>query len=257
MTLAFDPDPLRDALARCTAEGVTLRYWWRDDDAVEPTPALDRLLALSHETGIPVALAIVPGRADPRLKDHLASLPGTDVLVHGLAHRNHAPPDLKKAEFGANRPLSTLMADARAALAMMEVRLPGLALPVLVPPWNRIAEALEPHLSGIGYRGLSTFGPALPAPAGLVRVNTHIDPIGWKMGGGLADPTMLVARLAQAIHDRLDSDQRGDEPIGLLTHHLVHDEEVWRFVRFFLDTFRASPATKAMRAAELFTEAPA
>jgi hypothetical protein len=31
-------------------------------------------------------------------------------------------------------------------------------LPVLVPPWNRIAPGLVPALPEIGYRGLSTFG---------------------------------------------------------------------------------------------------
>ena len=31
-------------------------------------------------------------------------------------------------------------------------------LPVLVPPWNRIAPALVPTLPEIGFAGLSTFG---------------------------------------------------------------------------------------------------
>jgi hypothetical protein len=39
--------------------------WWRDDDAAEVTPALERLLALADATGVPLALAVVPGRLMP------------------------------------------------------------------------------------------------------------------------------------------------------------------------------------------------
>ena len=47
-----------------------------------------------------------------------------------------------------------------------------------------------------------------------------------------------MARLAAAIAARLDGDGRPDEPIGLLTHHLIHDEAVWRFCEALLDRLR-------------------
>ena len=47
-----------------------------------------------------------------------------------------------------------------------------------------------------------------------------------------------MARLAAAIAARLDGDADADEPIGLLTHHLIHDEAVWRFCEALLDRLR-------------------
>ena len=44
---------------------------------------------------------------------------------------------------------------------------------VLVPPWNRIDEALLPRLPAVGFSGLSTYGPrpgSEAAPAWLGRV---------------------------------------------------------------------------------------
>lgn len=255
--LPFDFGPVRNVLQRCAAEGVTLRYWWRDDDATRATPSLERLLALSHATDVPVALAVVPARAEPSLRDRIENAPGIDVLVHGLSHVNHAPNGIKKSEFGATRPLEALVADANTGLQTLSAMMRSATLPVFVPPWNRIADDLVPLLGDLGYRGISTFGPALPAPAGLIRVNAHLDPIAWKAGGGLADPTAIVEQIVQAILSRLAAPAGNAEPIGLLTHHLVHDEEIWRFIAALLDTLRSAAAARPMRATDLFTSGPA
>lgn len=248
-----DFTPVRDALARCAGEGVTIRYWWRDDDATHSTPALERLLTLSRETDVPVALAVIPARAEQSLKDRLEATSGTDVLVHGLAHRNHAAEGMKKAEFGVSRQAEALVTDARAGLQLLSAIMPGVTLPVFVPPWNRVSDTLVPMLAAIGYRGLSTFGPVAHSRAtmGLQLVNTHIDPIAWKKGGGLAAPSALIQQITQVILDKLTTATEA-EPIGLLTHHLVHDEDIWHFVSVLLETFRASPATQPVRAADLF-----
>src|SRR5690348_3297413 len=41
------------------------RFWWRDDDAVTWTPALQRLLALAED--VPIGLAVIPGEARAEL----------------------------------------------------------------------------------------------------------------------------------------------------------------------------------------------
>src|SRR6202007_2325406 len=93
-------------------------------------------------------------------------------------------------------------------------------LPVLVPPWNRIDPALVPSLSMIGFQGLSTFGKRAAArPYGLGVVNTHCSPIDWKKGGGLTQQLHILDCLSASIHL--------DEPVGILTHHLVHDPWIW------------------------------
>ena len=107
-----------------------------------------------------------------------------------------------------------------------------------MPPWNRIAPELSAAASGSRLsRLLDASGIAArrePAP-GLRQINTHIDPIDWRGGRGLLPEDAIVARLAAAIAARLDGDADADEPIGLLTHHLVHDEGVWRFCETLLD----------------------
>src|SRR5216684_8019215 len=56
------------------AAGRSATLWWRDDDAVRPTPALDRLLAIA--AGVPLALAVIPGPTGAPLAERLVSCPG-------------------------------------------------------------------------------------------------------------------------------------------------------------------------------------
>ncbi|UHC15776.1 glycosyl transferase family 28 [Methylobacterium currus] len=243
----LDLTPLIDALARAGEEGRTITLWWRDDDAVAHTPALDRLLALAARAGWPVALAAVPARAEPSLAARVADEPGVDLLVHGLAHTNHAPAEAKKAEFGPHRPLAVMQADAAAALALAKSRLGPRLLPVLVPPWNRIAPDLPATLPALSYHGVSAARPLPPVP-GLAQAHAALDPVAWRSGGGLADPAVLVARAAQAVTE--------GGPIGLLTHHLVQDEATWRFCERLLDLLACHAAKcralRLSRAAALF-----
>src|SRR5438105_4520578 len=78
--------------------------WWRDDDAADATPALDRLLDVQRAQHVPLGLAIVPANATAALAGRLARTPEIDLLQHGYAHTNHAPPGDKKIELGSHRP---------------------------------------------------------------------------------------------------------------------------------------------------------
>jgi hypothetical protein len=101
-------------------------------------------------------------------------------------------------------------------------------LPVLVPPWNRIAQKLVPTLSEIGFAGLSTFGPrrrARPAPR-LVQVNTHLDLIDWKGGRVFPGERIVLEQLVRALHLCADA----EEPLGVLSHHLAMDGAAWDFL---------------------------
>lgn len=228
---AIDWSPVDEALRDAKDQGCPIRLWWRDDDAVADTPQLDRLLSISRHARAGIALAVIPQRLDASLAPRLQDEDMAFALVHGWSHVNHAPPGQKKAEFGTHRPAALMAQEASEGLRLAQEKLGGKLLPVFVPPWNRIASELVQHLPGLGFEALSTFTDrkaAFPAN-GLLQVNTHVDPIDWHGTRSLADPSLIVASLAAAIRRRITGSADREEPIGFLTHHLVHDEAIWRF----------------------------
>jgi hypothetical protein len=237
-----DWTPLDSELDRWAETGLQLPLWWRDDDAVAPTPALERLGALATRLGMPVHLAVIPARADERLAGALT--PQMVPVVHGWAHDNHAPEGEKKAEFGPHRPLTPMRADAAAGLGRLSELLGPALVPMFVPPWNRVDPALPPALSALGYRWLSTFTPRATSDAapGLTWVNTHLDPIFWKGNRSLADPDRLIAQIVRHLTDRRLGLADNTEPYGILTHHLVHDAAIWEFTDQVLTRLLAGPA---------------
>ncbi len=121
-------------------------------------------------------------RPGPRLASRLAGETDVDVLQHGYAHTNHAVAPEKKIEIGLQRPAMLTLGELGTGWMALEQLFGSRALPVMVPPWNRISPVLVPTLPEIGYRGLSTFGPRprVHPVRGLLQVNTHVDLIDWK-----------------------------------------------------------------------------
>ncbi|MFD2263141.1 polysaccharide deacetylase family protein [Lacibacterium aquatile] len=222
--------PLLAELDLWRAAGRTATLWWRDDDAVKPTAQLERLIDLSHR-GVPCGLAVVPEPAVRELAVRLLEEPFVEVLQHGFAHTNHAPPEVKSAEFGAHRDLEDRVADLCAGRDKLWRLFGEKFVPVLVPPWNRIGEDLLPELAQIGYRGLSTFEPRKAAGAyGYVPINTHVDPIAWRAGKTFRGAEHSLKQLAGHLSRRRLGEVDPEEATGLLTHHLVHEESLWQFL---------------------------
>ena len=227
--MQIDWTPLEKELTLWRQQALDLPIWWRDDDAVAKTEALDRLAGIAARLSLTVHLAVVPQGAEQSLVAACADQACLQPMVHGWAHHNHAPAGQKKAEFG--HPRKGLIDDAtKAHTRMRELFGPGF-LEVFVPPWNRIDPSLTACLSGLGYRGLSTFTPRVvrEVAPGLVQINTHIDPIHWRGGGGLAPAEQQVAKIVDLLQDRRHGRSDDTEPLGLLTHHLVHDPAIWAF----------------------------
>lgn len=247
---------LERELAAWEGAGRIATLWWRDDDAITPTPALQRLVDLAGlgEPSTPLALAVIPARADAALAQALSTAQHAVALQHGYAHANQAGVSGKKAEFGAGRNAAAALRDLREGAERMGALFGDRALPVLVPPWNRIDPALVGHLSDLGFRGLSTYGPRATASTegGIIVVNTHVDIIDWHNGRrflGIGGCLQLAIRhLAARREGRVDA----DEPTGLLTHHLVHDEDTWSFLQAFLQRTTRHPAVRWMDARPLF-----
>jgi hypothetical protein len=192
-------DALKMELDQWQEAGRTAHFWWRDDDAVEPTPALEHLLRLASDHRAPVALAVIPAAAQESLAVHLNSANEVSVLIHGYAHVNHAASGEKKSEYPASRPVEVMEHEISAGFGRLREFFGALAAPVFVPPWNRVAPEVIARLPHLGLTGLSSFGPRgsrLAAP-GLVRVNTHVDPVDWHRSRSYAgDEAVLAAAVA-------------------------------------------------------------
>jgi hypothetical protein len=242
---------LDDEIACWRDAGREVQLWWRDDDAADTGPALDRLLELQRQAAVPLALAVVPARATQALAERLVAAPAIDVLQHGYAHANHALPPDKKSELGPHRPAMLVLGELGTGRMAMERLFSTGALPVLVPPWNRIAPGLIPALPEIGFTGLSTFAARRRAEPikGLRQINTHVDLIDWKDRRKFVGQDAALAALVEALRQ-----SRGatGEPVGLLSHHLAMDEGAWDFLRSFLGKAIKLPGVKLCSARDLF-----
>jgi hypothetical protein len=230
--------PLRVELDRWCNAGRTARLWLRDDDAAEPTPALEQLLDLTRTASVPLTLAAIPATSGEPLAARLSIEPHALVALHGWAHTNHAGPDEKKQELGAHRPVDTVLGELRDGVAILRRLFRQQFVPVLVPPWNRISKALIAELPGLALEALSIYGRA-QAGGPIPMVNTHVDIMNWHGVRGGRPHVELIAELVGELQARFDDDA---EPIGILTHHLVHDATAWNFLAQLLKSTADHPA---------------
>lgn len=225
--------PLKSELERWERYEKQARFWLRDDDAVVPTGALDRLLALANAYSVPITLAVIPKESGPTLARHLQNAPGISVAIHGWSHKNHAPLGEKKQELGLHRGADVVLEELRRGTAHLATLYGERFTRVLVPPWNRIDTQLLPHIAGIGIAGLSTFGPEHETP--LPAINTHVDLIDWKETRRGRNSAELVADIVYRLRHVFEN----GGSVGILSHHLVHDEAAWLFLeRLFSLTSR-------------------
>ncbi len=239
----FDWQPLKTELEIWSANNLVLPIWWRDDDAVAPTPQLDRLQKLSQKTGMPVHLAVIPAGATQALAEYLEIAPEFLPVIHGFAHLNHAPELDKKSEFGAQRNVELARADILAGMSSLRSLFGSRLVPMFVPPWNRISPSLFPELVQAGFHAISTFAPrsCRYAVGNLEQINTHLDPINWHGARSLHEPDMLISQAVAILRNRRSEQQDADEPLGILTHHLVHDSAIWNFTEGLIETLLDGP----------------
>ncbi len=251
---------LSDELDRWAKAGRIASFWWRDDDAEAPSPALERLLALADAT-LPLSLAVIPAHAGPGLAARLAHAPHLSVLQHGWSHANHAPANERTIELGAHRPAAYVLAelaDGRQRLARLFGRR---FLPVIVPPWNRIAPAIARALPGRDFSGLSSRGARAAGrrgstdsgdSGGFAIANVHIDVLHWRPRARFIGDDLALGQAVRHLAARRRREADPDEPTGLMTHHRQHDSACWRFLERFLALTSAHPAVRYLPAAEIF-----
>lgn len=237
---------LIDMLDAYAKAGRTVKLWLRDDDAIEPTPALSQLLDLSERFDAPMTIAAIPAHATDALAELLEKKPLISVAVHGWDHINHAPASEKKQELGLHRGEDIILARLAEGLQRITSLFGDRAMPLLVPPWNRIAPALLPHLTSLGYEALSVFGPER-ADSSVHLVNTHVDIIDWK-SARCGRPMGIL--YAEAVA-RLGSGNAQATSLGILTHHLAHDAAAWDFLDDLFELTAGHPACQWVAVGEL------
>ncbi|WP_334174832.1 polysaccharide deacetylase family protein [Pseudoxanthobacter sp.] len=243
-------DGLQQLLDAAGEEGRTVDFWWRDDDATEPTLALERLLGIARAFAAPLALAVIPAGATRALAERLAESNDVHVLQHGWSHTNHQPAGARAAEVGDARPADVVLQELDGGRIRLEALFGPQFLPVLTPPWNRIAPDVAARRGEIGLHGLSTFASRVAEPG---RVDCHLDPIAWRAGRGYIGDAKALAIAAEEIDARRDT----PVPVGLLTHHLAHDDGVWGFIETAVAVISAHPAARWAPLPALFSAPPA
>ncbi len=223
---------LTDHLDWFAERGRKVRFWWRDDDAIEPTPALERMLSLANNHDVDVAFAAIPKMATKALAERLTNEPHALVLQHGWQHKNFQRKDLgeKAAELGSRRDPDDLMAELKAGHDRLWELFGDKFVKAMVPPWNRIDPEISRRLPGIGLSGLSTFTwHNFPRAR---QLQSHIDILKWKKQVRFIGWESARLRFDLQLTRRRNT---GSEPVGLLTHHLVHDDGCFEFLEIFLE----------------------
>lgn len=249
---------LEDELDRWEGTGRIATLWWRDDDAIRGSDRLDRLIAIA--AGAPISLAIIPAPADARLAEWLAhpsrGTARVTILQHGWQHANHAL-NGKKSEFPSGRSRLAVASDLAAGKVRVTLLFGARALAVLVPPWNRFDPSFLPLLIGSGLTGISRMKPrpvAHPVP-NVAEVNVHVDLVSWAGDRGFIGETAALGAIIAHLRARRLSEVDADEPTGILTHHLVQDEQTEVFLRHLVALTRNHPATRWLEGASVFPEA--
>jgi hypothetical protein len=212
--------------------GQIARLWLRDDDAISTTPALDRLMELSAKHHTPILLGVIPMLARPCLVQRLAGCPHITVAMHGIWHQNHAMAGQKKQELPPELGRHAILERLRLGRS----RLVGLfgepAGAWYIPPWNRIAPEAAALLPEVGFTALSCFAAAASGIPALAQRNTHVDLMNWQAGRTGKPPSQVAAELAREL---ARARTEGFRPVGVLAHHLDHDENAWRSLASLLE----------------------
>ena len=139
---------LTEELDHWRSLGAPATFWWRDDDAVEPTPRLD--LLLRHAESVPLSMAVIPALATRALAECLRDHPLVAVLQHGWRHANHAPGG--NNEYPACRRAEEVSREFAEGLALLTNLFGRQAVPVFAPPWHGFDECFLPMLRQNGSR---------------------------------------------------------------------------------------------------------
>jgi hypothetical protein len=195
-------------------------------------------LEVASTTDARTAIAVIPQHADAAL---VAALQRTSTCVwqHGWGHHFHSA-----GEFGEGRPLFELVQDAvQGQRALDRLFKPEGWQKIFVPPNHLLCGAFKESLREIGYVGLSGGISNLPPREGLAEQNAEVDLFDWAHKELFSERETSELLLKQ-LQKRRVGECNGIAPIGLLTHHLVFDNDAWSMIRRLLAMLRSHAAVE-------------
>jgi hypothetical protein len=225
-------DPLR---RRLDASHEPATVFFRDDDAGWRD---DRLLALLDQFArysVAIDLAVIPAALDRALarRLHQALTDGDGrvaVHQHGFVHVNHEPAG-RKWEFGPARTKDAQHRDIELGRQRLHELMGPVVQPMFTPPWNRCTRDTARCLLDLGFDVLSRDVGAVPFDApGLIELPIHLDWQAQRHGVRLT-----LAEWGAALATALGR----PEPVGIMLHHAVLDEEELELLRQLLAVLAA------------------
>lgn len=208
--------------------------WWRDDDARHDTPSLDRLLTLSRRYRCPLTIAVIPAGSHEGLRTRLGRHPQVAIAQHGVTHTNLQPPHTACDEFRPGTAPDAIAASIRSGADRLQRHFDH-PVALFVPAWNRMSPELIEGIARTDIPCISGRGGMRQTGRELDRLDVHLDLLRWRGGPRFRGEERFLRNVRQALRLRRRAGL-WTEPLGLLTHHLDHDEGAWRFLEQFLRT---------------------
>ena len=72
----------------------------------------------------------------------------------------------------------------------------------------------------------------------------------WRGTRGFIGTRKVLADIVEHLAARREAMVDADEPTGILTHHLAHDEDCWRFMRMLFERTGGNPAVRWLDAGD-------
>lgn len=232
-------------VARWRRSGHVAHFWWRDDDARRPSPALEKLCQLSQAHVAPVALAVIPDVDLTELAAAIVERRLISVIQHGCDHVDRNVTGGFSSEFSPSSPpreIAPVIEGAWGRLSKM-----ARAAAIYAPPWNVLTDNVSNALALTSLEAVSLYGAARPSKNGLPLINTHVDIMSWRPARFRGAETIL-RRIETLMRARRKASS-WDQEIGILTHHKNLDGAAWEFLQAFLEWTMTSRPTVSWRAA--------
>lgn len=235
-------DPVRAALERRTSECT---FFFRDDDAGWVDDRLFLLLDRFEAHELPADVAVIPAAVTgPTARRLRSTARATRIRLHqhGFSHTDHEI-EGRKCEFGDSRALDRQAADIVSGRDLVLAIFGDLVDPVFTPPWNRCRPETGAVLVEAGLHVLSrdSTAPRLDRP-GLPEVPVTVD---WF--GRHKKVPLTRAEIAQRIGEQV----AGDDPVGVMLHHAVTDDDELARIDDLLDLVASHPMATSTTIAAL------